>query len=57
LGSGLLAPNALLLCDNVLFKGMVLSSTPAGKAKLLKGKKLNYWQRRHQVRKQSMLKF
>jgi predicted O-methyltransferase YrrM len=55
LGSGLLAPNALLLCDNVLFKGMVLSSTAAGKSKLLKGKKLNYWQRRHQVRKQSML--
>jgi len=28
---------------------MVLNSTPAGKAKLLQGKKLNYWQRRHQV--------
>ena len=49
LGSSLLAPGALILCDNVLFKGMVLNSTPVGKAKLQQGKKLNYWQRRHQV--------
>ena len=49
LDSGLLAPGALILCDNVLFKGMVLNSLPEGKARLLEGKKLNYWQRRHQV--------
>ena len=45
----LLAPGALLLCDNVLFKGLVLNSTPEGKAAVYKkGKKLNYWAQRHQ---------
>jgi caffeoyl-CoA O-methyltransferase len=45
----LLAPGALLIADNVLFKGLVLNSEPAAKAAAAKAKKKrNYWQRRHQ---------
>jgi caffeoyl-CoA O-methyltransferase len=57
--SNLLAPGALLLCDNVLFKGLVLNSKddegcePANnsrnnKKKKPTEKKLNYWKQRHQ---------
>jgi len=46
----LLAPGALIMADNVLFKGLVLNSEPAAKAVAFaaKKKKPNYWQRRHQ---------
>ncbi|GMI37393.1 hypothetical protein TeGR_g390 [Tetraparma gracilis] len=45
LSGSLLAPDALLLADNVLFKGLVLNSLPAAKAGR---KKLSYWAARHQ---------
>jgi caffeoyl-CoA O-methyltransferase len=43
---GLLTPDALILADNVLFKGKVLNSGTIGDDGV--GKKLNYWAARHQ---------
>ncbi|GMI60253.1 hypothetical protein ScalyP_jg2515 [Parmales sp. scaly parma] len=51
LSSNLLSCDCLIICDNVLFKGLVLNSTITGKKKLgkkLGKKKLNYWAGRHQ---------
>ena len=47
LTSGLLRPGALLLADNVLFKGKVLNSEQRATGKA-GGKELNHWQKRHQ---------
>jgi caffeoyl-CoA O-methyltransferase len=70
--SRLLAPGALLLCDNVLFKGLVLNSKddegwcePANsnhhhhqkKKKKPTEKKLNYWKQRHQDIADSLHRF
>jgi caffeoyl-CoA O-methyltransferase len=46
LSSDLLQKSALILADNVLFKGKVLNS--AARAAGGQTKELNYWQRRHQ---------
>ena len=43
LGSDMLTDDAVILADNVLFKGLVLNSGGRGG-----DKKLNYWAKRHQ---------
>ena len=50
----LLAPGALIIADNVLFKGKVLNSAASASAAATssskhKEKKASFWARRHQV--------
>ena len=45
LSGGLLTDDAVIIADNVLFKGLVLNSSEEGKRNR---KKLNHWAARHQ---------